>query len=163
MGLAGPAKPAAPPAADGYGLGGGSRESQACRAETSSCPPGRRCPGPSPGLRLAACSDPDRTAAVLTARLTGGARAAAGLAPVRVGPKLILAGTKQASGVSFPAAAAAPPRSAPQVQRLGYQVEIGRPTGLSRSLTCVRCLVSRLKFQLPPPGHTPGPATRRSS
>ena len=33
---AGPARLAAPPAADGYRQGGGSRESQACRAETSS-------------------------------------------------------------------------------------------------------------------------------
>ena len=54
--LAGLAKPAVPPAADGYRQGGGlgSRESQACLAasETSSCPygpPGRRYhPSPAP-------------------------------------------------------------------------------------------------------------------
>ena len=47
---------------------GGSRESQACRAGTSSCPPGRRCPGS--GLRLAVDRDLDWTEAVPTARLT---------------------------------------------------------------------------------------------
>ena len=67
-GPAGKAKPAAPPAADGYSQGGGSRESQACRTETSSYQQGSLYP--SPGLRLTVCSNPVRTAAVLTARLT---------------------------------------------------------------------------------------------
>ena len=64
-GPAGPAEPAAPPAADGCRQCGGSSESkpEACLAETSSYPPGRRCPGP--GLRLAVSRVPVRTAAVL--------------------------------------------------------------------------------------------------
>ena len=70
-GPADPTKPAAPAAADSYRMGGGSRDSQASRAETSGYPPGRRYPGT--GLRLAVCRDPVRAAAVLTAGLTGGA------------------------------------------------------------------------------------------
>ena len=47
--------------------GGGSRESQACRAETAGPPL------PRSGLRLAVSRDPIRATAVLTACLTGGA------------------------------------------------------------------------------------------
>ena len=74
----GPATPAAPPAADGYHQGGGSRKSQACLAEMSGYPPGRSCP--CPRLRLAVCCDPAsvRTAPEPTACLTGEAVGMAG-------------------------------------------------------------------------------------
>ena len=69
-----PATSATQPAADGNRRDGGSREAQSCWAETTSYPLGRRFPGPGSAAMWPRSL---RTAALLTARLTGGALSAA--------------------------------------------------------------------------------------
>ena len=71
-----PATSATQPAADGYRHDGGSRETQSCRAETTSYPLGRRFPGPgSAAMGPRSSQALDRAAAVPTARLADGASA----------------------------------------------------------------------------------------
>ena len=57
-----PATSATQPAADGYRHDGGSRDSQSCRTEMTSYPPGRRFPGPG-SAAMGPRSTPDRRSA----------------------------------------------------------------------------------------------------